>query len=355
MAGPGARGRLGAGLVQVLYVVVALLALAPSTQGIVLKVVGRECVYKHADAGQQVSGTFVSMSRVGARQQVPALIVTATGPQGEAVFSALEREGEFQFLAPQRGKFRVCVGPQDKALQAREIDVAVEVFVGHLHHAVSGADKAGVEDTQALRQVVDELSNTLSTVRAEQRYVLRRKERQYKTLQSTHRRALIGACGKLAVMVAVFVLQILVVRWMFTTKFGMPTTRTPLGGFGGLSGLGSSLTSRTGSMGRLLPGMGGAGGGMVTSSGAPPPARGGGGWGAGGGRTYGMSATGPPPPMLRTSPRTSLGGMSAAAQPPPMQPPMQPQPPSSRPAGAPPPTFGNPSAYSYGGQARMRA
>ncbi|KAI9183923.1 hypothetical protein H9P43_002975 [Blastocladiella emersonii ATCC 22665] len=131
-----------------------------------------------------------------------------------------ERQGDFVFAAQMKGEYSFCFSNGMSTFAQKIIDIELSVEGEHLTRASIPAPKpnlakGSVPDTSVSEETIFRISSQMNSYSRSQKYYHTRERRSLSTVESTERRIWWFAILESALMVAMAVLQVYVVRTFF--------------------------------------------------------------------------------------------------------------------------------------------
>ncbi|GFR46737.1 hypothetical protein Agub_g8360 [Astrephomene gubernaculifera] len=174
-----------------------------------------ECMHYDMNMYEPFYGSFVALPDLYALQARYDL--TITSPSGTRVHETIgETEAKFHLVPYETGKYRFCLRLNQEKTGSRYVLSREVLWDLHVGHADPHAENVKEHDAQSLWHYVHQVDAQLQQLRATQQYLYWRERRHRMTVESTNRRVLGYALLRSGVLVVVSLLQVVVIRRMFS-------------------------------------------------------------------------------------------------------------------------------------------
>ncbi|KAF6263450.1 Emp24/gp25L/p24 family protein [Scenedesmus sp. NREL 46B-D3] len=188
-------------------------AVGPST-AIKLKFQGEECLSYTFQQYEYFYGSFVSMPDVYGSTAKYDLTITA--PSQSKLYE-VHKEGEatFHLVPVESGSHKFCLKFNPDASPTRYViprDVLWNINIGYSE----GHDKIEETDTQYLWHHVYQIDGQVQELKSTLHYLYWRERRHRETVESTHKRTMLYAFLRCAVLIGASVGQVFFIRRMFS-------------------------------------------------------------------------------------------------------------------------------------------
>lgn len=162
-------------------------------------------------------GSFVAMPDVYGTNAKYDLTITA--PSGNKLYEVhTESEATFHLVPVESGPHRFCLKFNPDASPTRAViyrDVLWNINIGYSE----GHDKVEETDTQYLWHHVYQIDGQVQELKSTLNYLYWRERRHRQTVESTHKRTMLYAFLRCAVLVGASVGQVMYIRHMFSKRY----------------------------------------------------------------------------------------------------------------------------------------
>jgi len=191
---------------------------------VILSLVALSCGFSF-DVGARSEGCFYEMvdkdKPVGVMFQVIAggfldIDVRILGPDGRQIYTgSRETDGRYSFTAHLTGTYTFCFSNAMSAVTPKTVDLSVTV--GQVSEMEKG-DVASDAEVSPLSAAVIQLSDAITAISNDQRYLKMREEAHRNTNESTNERVLWWSMFEIVVLLSMSIWQIYYLRRFFEDK-----------------------------------------------------------------------------------------------------------------------------------------